>query len=94
MSGETQWSVLSKISYAQFLADNPTAQADDAKRVLYQITQAAEYDEPGAMATLIALKLSQNPQFADKTGGCKLAERAVQGSDESTRKFLSACTAN
>jgi hypothetical protein len=91
MSGETQWSVLSKISYVQFLADNPTVKPYDAKRVLYGITEAAE---PGAMATLIALKLSTNPDFADKAGGCKLADRAVQNGDESARKFLSTCTVN
>jgi hypothetical protein len=27
-------------------------------------------DEPGAMATLIDLKLSHNSQFRDKPGGC------------------------
>lgn len=94
ISGNTQWSVVAKIGYVQFLADNPTVKAFDAKRVLYEITEAAEFGEPNAMATLIALKLSPNAEFADKAGGCKLAERAVKDGDESAKKLLSACGAN
>lgn len=94
MRGETQWSVLTNIDYARFLADNPTVKVHDAKRVLYEITEASELGEPKAMATLIALKLSQNPEFADKIGGCRLAESAVADGDESAKKFLPACAAN
>lgn len=94
ISGNTQWSVVAKIGYARFLADNPTVKAYDAKRVLYEITEAAEFGEPDAMATLIALKLSPNAEFADKAGGCKLAERAAKDGDESATKLLAGCVVN
>jgi len=39
--------------------------------------EAAELGEPGAMAALVALKLSQNAQFHDRPGACKLIETAA-----------------
>jgi hypothetical protein len=38
--------------------------------------------------------LSPNAQFADKAGGCKLAQQAVATGDESAKTFLRACAAN
>ena len=78
------------IALGQFLADNPTVQVYDAKARALRSDQAAELGEPGAMSALIALKLSSNAQFADKAGGCRLAERAVKDGDESAKKFLTA----
>jgi hypothetical protein len=46
------------------------------------------------MATLIVLKLSPNAQFADKAGGCKLAQQAVAAGDDGAKTFLGACAAN
>ena len=92
MSGETQWSVTANIAFAQLLADNPTVKPYDAKRVLYEITEAMELGEPNAMTTLIALKLSANPEFADKAGGCRLAERAAQSGDERAKALLAGCS--
>lgn len=94
MSGATQWSVTANIAFAQFLADNPTVKPYDAKRVLYEITEAMELGEPNAMAALIALKLSANPEFADKAGACRLAERAAQRGDERARAMLTGCSVN
>jgi TPR repeat protein len=94
MSGETQWSVGAKLGHARFLTDNPTVKTSNPKRIVYDLTQAASLGEPGAMATLIALKLSPNAQFADKAGGCKLAQQAVTTGDESAKTFLGACAAN
>ena len=94
MSGQTQWSVVAKIDYARFLADNPSVKAYDAKRILYDITEAAELGEPQASAALIALKLSQNPEFADKAGGCRLVEQAAQDGDERAKRLLRGCAAN
>ena len=94
MSGDTQWSVAAKIEYARFLAEHPTVKPYNATRFTHRLTDIAELGEPGAMDALIALKLSANADFTDKTGGCKLAERAVAAGDESAKKFLSACTVN
>lgn len=38
--------------------------------------------ESGAVAALIDLKLSQNTQFRDEAGGCKLAEDAAKFGDD------------
>lgn len=92
MSGATQWSVEALIDFAQFVADNPAVQVHDPKRLLYEITEASELGEPKATPTLIALKLSSNPDYADKAGACRLVARAVQNGDDSARKFLNACT--
>ena len=64
------------------------------KRVLYFAVEAAELDEPGAMTTLIELKLSPNPQFQDRPGACKLIETAVSRGDQTMTPRLSECRAN
>ena len=87
-------SVTANIAFAQFLAGNPTVKPYDAKRVLYEITEAMELGEPNAMTTLIALKLSANPEFADNAGGCQLAERAAQNGDERAKALLAGCSVN
>jgi hypothetical protein len=51
--------------------------------VLSDAVEAAELNELGAMATLISPKLSQNAQFQDKAGACKLIETAVARGDQS-----------
>jgi hypothetical protein len=53
-----------------------------------------ELGEPNAMTTLIALKLSANPEFADNAGGCQLAERAAQNGDERAKALLAGCSVN
>jgi hypothetical protein len=65
-----------------------------SERVLHFAFEAAEPDEPGAMAALIALKLSQNPQFQDKPGACKLIETAVTRGDQTMMPRLAECRAN
>jgi TPR repeat protein len=94
MRGETQWSVGAKLDYARFLTENPTVKVNHPKRIIYDLTDMTELSEPGAMTTFIALKLSSNQQFADKVGGCKLAEQAVATGEASAKKFLATCAAN
>ena len=53
--------------------------------------EAAELDEPGALAALIELKLSDNAQFRDLRGACKLIETAVSRGDQSMARRLSEC---
>ena len=55
------------------------------EHLLYYAEEAAELDEPGAMAALIALKLSENAQFQDRPGACKLIETAVSRGDQTWR---------
>ena len=69
------------------------AEHDDA-----DATEAAELGEPGAVAALVDLKLSQNAQFRDKQGGCALAARAAkEGSkdgDAASARWRAECGAN
>jgi hypothetical protein len=64
------------------------------KRVLYDAVEAAELDEPGAMAALINLKLSDNAQFQDRPGACKLIETAAKRGDQIMTQRLAECRAN
>jgi hypothetical protein len=64
------------------------------KRTLYDAVEAAELDEPGAMAALIELKLSANAQFQDRPGACKLIETAVGRGDQFMAQRLADCLAN
>lgn len=88
---EVQWSIEATIQLARIATENPAVTIDHAKGFLYTLTDAAELGEPGAMAALIALKLSSNPQFADKGGGCKLVQRALDSGDPSARAWAEAC---
>jgi hypothetical protein len=58
------------------------------------IDRLAAGDEPGAMAALIDLKLSQNAQFQDRPGACKLIETAVSRRNRSLMPRLAVCPAN
>ena len=89
----SQWDLDARRQVLQLLADNPEVRVNDPKRVLYDAVQAAELDEPGAMAALISLKLSQNAQFQDKAGACKLIETAVARGDQSMAQRLPECRA-
>ena len=76
------WSHDSRLQVMGLLAANPDIRIEYPGGFLYTATEAAELGEPGALAALIALKLSQNAQFRDKPGGCALVERAAQSVDE------------
>jgi hypothetical protein len=52
---------------------------------------AAELDESGATTALIELKLSDNGQFRDRPGACKLIETAVARGDQSMAPRLAVC---
>ena len=82
----------------KLLADNPGLTIAYPGSTLYDATEGAELGEPGAMAALIDLKLSQNAQFRDKEGGCALAARAAKdGSkdgDAASARWRAKCGAN
>lgn len=88
---EVQWSIDATIQLARIATENPAVRIDHAKGFLYTLTDAAELDEPGAMTALMALKLSPNPQFADKPGGCKLVQRALDSGDAGARAWAEIC---
>jgi TPR repeat protein len=84
------WDIEALVQVAQLLAANPQVRIDRPGSFLYAITEAAELGERGAMPALIDLKLSQSAQFADKAGGCKLAEQAG-GGDAAAAQRLARC---
>jgi hypothetical protein len=73
---------------------NPEVRVQYPKTVLYYAAEAAELDEPGAMAARIGLKLSQNTQFQDRAGACKLIAMAVSRGDQTMVQRLAECRAN
>jgi TPR repeat protein len=91
MRNDVQWSVDATLALARLVIDNPTITVGDDKDFLYTLNDHAELGEPNAMATLIALKLSSSPQFADRAGGCALAQHAAADGDDRVKQLLAAC---
>ena len=88
------WDLDARTEVVRILAANPEVRITHPKHLLYYATEAAELDEPGAMAALIDLKLSQNAQFQDRPGACKLIETAVGRGDQSMTQRLADCRAS
>lgn len=88
------WDLDARLQVVQLLAAHPETRVTHPKHVLYYAAEAAELDEPGAMTALINLKLSDNAQFQDRPGACKLIETAVSRGDASMAPRLSECRAN
>lgn len=88
------WDLDARLQVLRLLAANPEVRVEYPKRVLYDAVEAAELDEPGAMAALIELKLSRNPQFQDRRGACKLIETAAGRGDQTMVQRLAECRAN
>ncbi len=88
------WDLDARLQVLRLLAANPDVRVDDPKRVLYFAAEAAELDEPGAMAALVALKLLDNAQFHDRPGACKLIETAAGRGDQTMAQLLAECRAN
>lgn len=87
------WDLDARTDVVRILAANPEVRIPDSRHLLYYATEAAELDEPGAMAALIDLKLSQNSQFQDRPGACKLIETAAGRGDQSMMQRLADCRA-
>ncbi|MES2197476.1 MAG: hypothetical protein V4517_23910 [Pseudomonadota bacterium] len=88
------WDLDARQQVLRLLAAHPETRVTHPKQTLYYALEAAELDEPGAMAALIELKLSANPQFQDRPGACKLIETAVSRGDQTMTPRLSECRAN
>ena len=82
----SQWDYDTRLQIVRLLAENPEVQIGYADHFLYRTIEDAELGEPAAMDALIALKLSRHVQFADKAGGCALAERAGKHLDDCRTK--------
>jgi hypothetical protein len=85
------WYLDARIEVLKILAANPDVRVDRPGDTLYYAMEAAELDEPGAAAALIELKLSDNAQFRDPPGACKLMETAIARGDQAMAARLAAC---
>ena len=85
------WDVDARTEVLKILAANPQVRVDRPKDTLYYGMEAAELDEPGAMAALIELKLSDNAQFRDPAGACKLMETAAARGDQAMALRVAGC---
>ena len=59
------WDVNARTEVLEILATHPEVRVGRPNDTLYDALEAAELDEAGAMAALVALKLSDNAQFRD-----------------------------
>ena len=85
------WDVDARTEVLKILAANPDVRVDRPGDTLYSAMEAAELDEPGAMAALIELKLSDNAQFRDVGGACKLMQTAAARGDQAMAQRLAGC---
>ena len=77
------WSLETQIEVMGHLKANPKVAIFRPENFLYDALEAAELDEPGMLAALIDLKLSDHVQFNDQKGACKLIdENARRGRDD------------
>lgn len=88
------WDYDSRLKALRLLASHPQVQISSFNVVLYEAIQAAELGEPDALAALVDLKLSENPQFHDVPGACKLKPMAVQRGDQDAVQRLKDCPAD
>lgn len=89
----SQWDFDTRLQLAHILAENPDVQISYPSHLVYDLTEESELGEPGALATLIALKLSRNSQFRDEQGGCKLVMEAANRGDGDVAQRVSECKA-
>ena len=85
------WDYDVRLKMVKVLAQNPELTIVRPEHVLYDLTEEAELGEPGALDTLIEVKLSQSAQFNDKAGGCALAARAAKSGDAYAALRLKEC---
>jgi TPR repeat protein len=88
------WDYDSRLKALRLLVSHPQIQISSLNIVLYEAIQAAELGEPDALAALVGLKLSQNSQFRDVPGACKLKPMAVQRGDQDAVQHLKDCPAD
>ena len=89
----SQWDIDTRLKLARLLADNPEVRIGYPGDLIYDLTEASELGEPGALSALIAHKLSRNDQFRDQAGGCKLAAEAAGRGDADAARRTAECYA-
>ena len=89
----SQWDYDTQLQLARLLAENPDIEVTYAGHIVAELTEAIELGEPGALPTLIALKLSRNSQFRDEVGGCKLVTEAANRGDSDAARRVPECNA-
>ena len=94
ISLNARWEIETLVQLMGILAANPQVKITYPEGILYQAIEASELGEPGVTAALIEVKLSKSAQFADKAGGCALAEAAAKRGDADAAKRLPECRAN
>ena len=73
------WDLDLRLLVLRLLAAHPDVRVNDPKGTCSTTPQwRRNVDEPGALPALIDLKLSQNAQFQDRPGACKLVETAAE----------------
>jgi hypothetical protein len=87
------WDYDARLQLMKLLSNNPELTVNYPGAILYDATEAAELGEPGALAALINLKLSQSAQFRDEVGGCKLVVKAAKQGDSFAAQRLPECSA-
>ncbi len=87
----SQWDYDTQLQLARLLAENPDIEVTYAMHMVSGLTEAIELGEPGALPTLIALKLSCNNQFRDEAGGCKLVTEAANRGDSDAARRVPEC---
>lgn len=70
------WDYDLRLLLVKILTENPV-RLSYSQSLLTAMNEAIDVDEPGALSALIDLKLSANPQFGDKAGGCALVRHAL-----------------
>jgi TPR repeat protein len=88
---EGTWYLDARTEVLKILAANPEVRVDRPADTLYSAMEAAELNEPGATTALIELKLSDNAQFRDPPGACKLIETAIARGDQTMAQRLAEC---
>jgi hypothetical protein len=80
-----------KIQAAYLYAANPDVKSDNAGGFLFDLAEFSDLGEPGARTALVALKLSEHPQFGDRAGACALIEKAEKDGDAGLRAYADRC---
>jgi hypothetical protein len=85
------WSYETRLELLALLSAHPSIKTTYYEGMLYDMVEAAELGEPGALAALIQIKLSGHVQFGDKAGGCALVKRAAEQGLAEAAKYAAVC---
>jgi TPR repeat protein len=87
------WDYDARLQLMKLLTDNRQLAVVRPESIVYDAAEAVELGEPGAAAALIDLKLSNNEQFRDESGGCKLVIQFAKTGGDFAEKYVPDCNA-